>query len=94
MPPPPPPSDLGKKEEDFNAAVATTTTYETSASGSINDEKVRVEYLERGVEVMEPAEGDNIVHIVGICTMFLKIKPIGLKIVNLISFFHKKSRQL
>ena len=87
---PPPPSDLGKKEEDFNAAVATTTTYETSASGSINDEKVRVEYLERGVEVMEPAEGDNIVHIVGICTMFSKIKLIGLKIVNLISFFHKK----
>ena len=87
----PPPSDLGKKEEEFNAAVATTTTtYETSASGSINDEKVRVEYLERGVEVMEPAEGDNIVHIVGICTMFSKIKLIGLKIVNLISFFHKK----
>ena len=55
------PADLAKKEEeDFNA------TYDVSvAHGAINDEKVRVEYLERGVEVMEPAEGDNIVHIVG-----------------------------
>ena len=55
------PADLAKKEEeDFNA------TYDVSVGhGAINDEKVRVEYLERGVEVMEPAEGDNIVHIVG-----------------------------
>ena len=52
-----------KEEEDFNA------TYEGSV-GAINDEKVRVEYLERGVEVMEPAEGDNIVHIVGMFQFF------------------------
>ena len=57
-------ADLAKKEEeDFNA------TYESSV-GAINDEKVRVEYLERGVEVMEPAEGDNIVHIVGMFQFF------------------------